>query len=67
MNVRKIIIKHLKENGFDGLYCPGECACVIDDLAPCDEIMLDCLPGYRTESGPSEFDFMIGPKEEINK
>jgi hypothetical protein len=36
MNVREIVIAHLKAGGFDGLCCDG-CGCGLDDLMPCDE------------------------------
>jgi len=39
--------KHLIENGFDGLYYPGECGCEVSDLAPCGEGSLSCKPGYK--------------------
>lgn len=72
MNVREIIAKYLKDNGFDGLYSPGECGCKLDDLMPCDGIGIscnpeECFPGFL---GPcpadcGEHDFHIGnPKEE---
>lgn len=49
MNLREIIIKHLKDNGFDGL-CGDECGCLKGELFPCGEgINMDvCQPGYET-------------------
>lgn len=63
MTVREIIEQYLKENGYDGLYCPiyGECACVVGDLMPCDNDCSECEPGYR-HPGDSDSDFYI--KEE---
>jgi hypothetical protein len=46
VNCKNIIKKYLKDNGFDGLYFPGECACKIDDLVSCDGGFSNCLPGY---------------------
>jgi len=66
MNVQEIVREYLKKNEFDGLYNSWECACGIDDLMPCDEVMPDCMPGYKqvmTESESSEFDFIIGPEK----
>ena len=69
MTVREIIKKYLEENGFDGLYNPGECACKKDDLMPCScDDMENCKPGYfQPCSGPDErldgWDFHIGPKK----
>ena len=42
------LVSHLEENGHDGLYCPGECACEKGDLVPCgEEDIPECLPGYK--------------------
>lgn len=50
MIVLDIIINYLKENGYDGLYHNGECGCELGDICPCEEIQLDCRPGYRVDS-----------------
>jgi hypothetical protein len=34
MTVKEIVIKYLKDNGYDGLYS-DDCGCMIDDLIPC--------------------------------
>ena len=60
MNVREIVQKYLKENGFDGIY-NDECACLTDDLAPCSESMDDCEPGYRGPCDCGDHDWHIGP------
>ena len=45
---KDIIIKFLEENEYDGLLCPeGECGCDNDDLFPCGESALDCIPAYK--------------------
>lgn len=63
MNVKEIIKKYLQENFFDGLYCPGECACELDDLFPCGEgDLVHCQPGYRGPCDCGDHDFHIGPK-----
>lgn len=47
MNIKTVIITHLKVYGFGGLYLPGECACAIDNLAPCNGIDLErCRSGF---------------------
>jgi hypothetical protein len=51
MNVKQTL-KELKawliENGYDGLFCAGECACSVDALAPCGETdFSECEPGYK--------------------
>ena len=63
MNVLEIIKEYLVQNGYDGLYnTAGECACLIEDLAPCSESCSDCEPGYK---GPclcgGDHDFDLTP------
>lgn len=54
--------KYLIEHGFDGLFCPGECACLARDLAPCglglDE-KCECEAGYLTDGQKEGYDWMI--------
>ena len=49
-DVRDIVKIYLTEHNYDGLYDDdGECACLLDDLMPCDqETALDCIPGHTT-------------------
>jgi len=65
MKVAEIIEKWIEENGFDGLYSPGNCGCEKSDLMPCDEYHSDCEPGYYVDTESEEYDpdynFMIGP------
>ena len=64
MNCKQIIEAYLREHGFDGLCCAGECACLLDDLAPCCESFGQCEPGYRVpcppECGEHEFHIQAG-------
>lgn len=48
MNVREIVIAHLKAIGADGL-CAHECGCGLDDFMPCDELacLEECKPAKR--------------------
>lgn len=75
LTVKEIIKKYLDENGYDGLYCPDLCACKSDDLAPCDNLTLECEPGFirhcdscnekkETSDGecPEGWDYCLGPK-----
>ena len=62
----KPVIEKLSAKGYTGLYCPGECACEICEIAPCgkvDEIgeyINGCLPGYKHVDPRSEFgDFIV--------
>ena len=56
----------LKAGGYGGLYFPGECACDIDDLAPCgecqheedEEFINDCEAGYK-HVDPKRPDFWV--------
>lgn len=46
MTVKEIVEKYLKDNKYDGLYYPGECACSIEDgLMPCDGDSSECKSG----------------------
>jgi hypothetical protein len=66
INVKEILTNYLRENEFDGLYLPGECACKIDDVGDvCNGYMLDCKPGYLCSCDCGEHDWHIGPKKEI--
>jgi len=60
--VREIIAQWLREHGYDGLYHPGDCGCLISDLCPCGEDSMQCSPGYK-QTDP-EYDWAIGPKQE---
>ncbi len=46
-HVIAIIEDRLKADGYDGLYNPLECSCLIGDLAPCGEIQPGCTAGYK--------------------
>ncbi len=47
-DVRDIVKRWLKENGYHGLYSDGgECACQLSDLQPCGENFSDCIPGIK--------------------
>ena len=46
MDLQEITEKYLKENGFDGLYNDGECACKVGDLMPCGNPSPLCSAGY---------------------
>jgi hypothetical protein len=76
MNVKKIIARHLKKYGFDGLWAEGYpgcgCGCDGTDFMPCDTNCGDCRPGYKVEAKDftkkekAEFDgylFIIGPRK----
>ena len=52
MTVEEIVIEYLKKNGFDGLYCVGECGCEISDLMPCNEAIEHCEAGYKQPCDP---------------
>jgi hypothetical protein len=50
MNIKEIVENHLKEGGFEGLYNSDiQCACELEDLAPCAQMQDDCEPGYKCE------------------
>ena len=62
-DVYDIVCDWLESHGYDGLYCPGECACKLSDLAPCSEMSQDCQPGYVVGC-TSECDHFIDEYEE---
>lgn len=68
MTTIDIIEKYLRENGYDGLYSPGECACKLGELAPCDSVTTECEPGYLCSPEGTEWegkcDWIIRPKKE---
>ena len=45
MLVRDILIKWLKENGYDGL-CNDLCGCGLEDLICCCDYCAECEPAY---------------------
>lgn len=45
LSVKDMLVKALQEGGYDGL-CNDHCGCAIDDLAPCENISLDCVAAY---------------------
>ena len=71
MNAKEIIEKHLKENGYDGLYSEN-CGCQISNLMPCciGEEMFDCEAGYKIPCNPNtclangDCEWHIGPRPE---
>jgi hypothetical protein len=47
MTVRELVADWLKTHGYDGLWDEAnECACLLDDLMPCDSVGA-CQAGYR--------------------
>lgn len=64
--VLEIVRAFLVAGGYDGLYSPGECGCLVDDLAPCISIQPDCIAGYRCAcpADCGDHDWHIGPEKE---
>lgn len=67
-DVGDLIVEYLEKNGYHGLYNEfGECACLIKDLGACENISLDCLPGWMSPCDCGEHDFHItNVQHEIN-
>lgn len=70
MTISELLKRSLVEYGYGGLYNPGECACDINNLAPCDGGPHYCCqagykhselpPGYMDDTGLGESaDFYI--------
>ena len=70
MTVREIIEKHLKENGYDGLWTEelDGCGCHVGDLVPCGVDPTDCKPGVEVSCRCAKDDDCtcdcIGPRKE---
>lgn len=64
MTVRDMIEAELRRCGFDGLF-NEDCACLIGDLAPCDENPLDCQAGYKVDGCAvgGSCDFHVAPQK----
>ena len=54
MNTKEILTEWLRANGFDGL-CNIEigCGCDVDDLNPCGDCAMDCVPAYKNRCDPN--------------
>lgn len=64
-NLKEIVEKYLKENGYAGLTDCDECGCHIDDLMPCDAPnIFACIPGVNWPLIAKEqgVDHWIAPK-----
>lgn len=60
IDVGDIIEEYLEKNGYHGLYTEfGECACLIKDIGACENISLDCIPGWMSPCDCGEHDFHI--------
>lgn len=73
MTVIELIKEGLMRHGYDGLFCPGVCACKIDKLAPCGELFDDCEAGHllpcdgSCDMGKCDFHIGRGVTEEEDK
>lgn len=74
MNVRDIIIEYIKANDFDGL-SGDDCGCDLNNLCPCDECCIECVPAYKAkptqdfidEWGECEFMMSLDRKDRLHK
>lgn len=60
IDVESIVSNWLKENGYNGLYNDGECACEVDALFLCDCGIPYCKPGYLYPCDCGDHDWHIG-------
>jgi hypothetical protein len=57
--VQLILVDAIRAASGDGLLnADGECACLLDDLAPCDCLSVECEIGYRRTCSCGEW-FMV--------
>lgn len=61
MNVREIVIAHLKDGGFDGL-AGEDCGCGLDDLMPCgwERDVSVCKPARKVNCKQDGFTYCEG-------
>lgn len=61
MNVHDIIKAHLVEIGADGLAnSDQECGCDKDDLAPCGEACMECVPAHKCKIPTGAGGYIVG-------
>ena len=58
MTVKEIVMKYLKDNGFDGLYSE-DCGCLVDDLIPCSSDAEYCEAGVKKNCSECENNLAI--------
>jgi len=56
--IKDIVREYLETNGYDGL-CTQGCGCHLDDLFPCCDGGMDCVPGHKIPDPSGETDFVI--------
>ena len=61
MDVEQMVEQYLRENGYDGLYSRGECACLVEDLAPCGQIQGDCEAGFKVTCNNPDCEWCTQP------
>lgn len=66
--IRDIVIKYLQENGYDGLVSnDGDCGCRLDDLFPCTDYCLNCIPGYLVKCEHDECHWHMAPTRSVEE
>jgi len=67
--IQELVAASLRAQGYDGLFNPGdECACILNDLMPCDEPSINCVAGFRGPPRDDDFDFGVyESREEAEK
>ena len=64
MTLADLVQAGLRARGYDGLFNDAaECACLVDDLAPCGQPGLECRAGVRAECDCGEHDFRVVERE----
>jgi len=63
--LQPLALQALERGGFDGLFNDDlDCACVLEDLMPCDSPCMECCPGYRQpltdEDRADDCEFRLG-------
>lgn len=64
MNLREIVTSWLAFRKYDGLFnTDSGCACRLDNLMPCDEPGVECMPGYLEQCPGPESEVCDGDCE----
>jgi len=66
--VSVIIHNYLVDGGYDGLFnSDEECACEINDLAPCGQMSDNCRAGYHQKCDCGDHKYHIGFTQEAQQ
>lgn len=56
MTVKDIVMQYLIDNNYDGLCADIGCACLLNDLMPCENNTENCVVGHRVKCNKQDRD-----------